>query len=214
MIYWRDTMKILNGILAVTVLLTGMLGCGRRVIIRKSYLLENPRLFAPADLSVPQPLPFSVDVRDFQVGRAFDQTRIAARSGSNELDYYFYHHWAVRPSMALADMVHELVDGAGFFQRCTRGYSYRPDFIITGQVMRLERLLGGGGADAAHLAVVFELIDVASEQQVVRHEFDRTTNLERDGSMNAFANAVSRMVSGETKLFIEKIVAHFEQKQQ
>ena len=214
MIYWRDAMKILSGILAVTVLLTGMFGCGRRVIIRKYYLLENPRLSAPADPAVPQPLPFSVDVRDFQVGKAFDQTRIAARSGSNELDYYFYHHWAVRPSMALADMTHELVDGAGLFQRCTRGYSYRPDFIITGHVLRLERLLADAGDDAAHLAIVFELIDTSSEQRLVRHEFERTTRLDRDVSMNGFAHAVSRTVYEETTLFAEKIVAHFEQNQQ
>jgi len=206
-------MKILNGILAVTVLLTAMFGCGKRVIIRRYYLLENPRLTASMDLAIAEPLPFNVDVRDFQVGKAFDQTRIAARSGSNELDYYFYHHWAVRPSMALADMAHELVDHAGVFQHCTRGYSYRPDFIVTGHVMRLERLLRDAGDDDAHLAIVFELIDVASEQQVVRHEFDRTTRLNRDKSMNGFASAVSQMVSEETELFIEKIVTHFEQKQ-
>jgi len=207
-------MKILNGILAVTVLLTVMLSCGRRVIIRKYYLLENPRLSAPADPAVPQPLPFSVDVRDFQVGKAFDQTRIAARSGSNELDYYFYHHWAVRPSMALAGMVHELVDRAGLFQRCTRGYSYHPDFIITGHIMRLERLLEDADDDSAHLAVVYELIEVVSEKGLVRHEFDHTVSLDQDGSMNGFANTISQTAFQETKIFIEKIVAHFEGKQQ
>jgi len=196
----------------MTAACVGISSCGRRAIIRKYYLLENPRLTTSADLTVPAPLPFSADVRDFQVGKAFDQTRIAARSGSNELDYYFYHHWAVRPSMALADMVHERIDRAGLFQRYARGYSYHPDFIITGHVMKIERLLDDHG-DSAHLAVVFELIEVASEQSLVRHEFDRTVRLDQDGSMNGFANAISQTVFQETKIFIEKIVAYFEGKQ-
>ncbi len=204
-------MKILNIILIVTVACVGISSCGKRAIVRKYYLLENPLLLSPGDQMIPESLPFNVDVRDFQVGKAFDQTRIAARSGSNELDYYFYHHWAVRPSMALADMVHELIDHASLFQRCTRGYSYRPDFIITGYVMRLERLLGGDD-DAAHLAVVLELIDVTSEQHVVRHEFDRTTELDQDGSMNGFANAISHIVFQETNIFTDHIIAHLQQK--
>ena len=85
-------MKILNCILIVTAVCVGISGCGKRAIVRKYYLLENPRLPASTNLIAPAPLPFSADVRDFQVGKAFDQTRIAARSGSNELDYYFYHH--------------------------------------------------------------------------------------------------------------------------
>jgi ABC-type uncharacterized transport system auxiliary subunit len=206
-------MKILKFILIVTVACVCISSCGKRAIVRKYYLLENPRLLSTSDLTSPESLPFKVDVRDFQVGKAFDQTRIAARAGSNELDYYFYHHWAVRPSMALADMVHELIDHARLFQRCTRGYSYRPDFILTGHVMRLERLLDGE-SDAAHLATVLELIDVAAERSVVRYEFDRTTKLNQDGSMNGFANAISQIVFQETKIFTDKIVAQLQQKRE
>jgi ABC-type uncharacterized transport system auxiliary subunit len=213
MTFWRDVMKILKFILIVTVACVGISSCGKRAIIRKYYLLENPGLLSPGDLTISEPLPFNVDVRDFQVGKAFDQTRITARSGSNELDYYFYHHWAVRPSIALADMVHESIDGARLFQLCTRGYSYRPDFVITGHVMRLERLLEDQ-SDAAHLAIILELSDVKSEQQVVRHEFDHTTKLDQDRSMNGFANAISEIVFQETNTFIDDIVAHFEDRQE
>jgi hypothetical protein len=203
-------MKILKFIIIITMICVGIASCGKRAIVRKYYLLENPWTFSPEELTVADALPYNVDVRDFQVGKAFDQTRIAARSGSNALNYYFYHHWAVRPSIALADMVHELIDHAGLFQRCTRGYSDRPDFIISGQVMRCERILGDD-VDAAHLAVVLELIDTASEQQVVRHEFDHTTELGQDGSMNGFANAISHMVFRETIQFADKIAPQLEQ---
>jgi ABC-type uncharacterized transport system auxiliary subunit len=211
MIFWRDAMKTLKVIFALAAICLTLAGCGKRAIVRRYYLLEIPATVSAKNLTAPQPLSFSADVRDFEVVKAFDQTRIAARSGSNEIDYYFHHHWAVRPSMALADMVGELIDRAGLFQHCTRGYSYRPDYIITGQVLRLERVLTDT-PDVAHLAAVFVLVDVAGEQPVVRHEFDRSMDLRSDRSMNGFANAISDIISQETQVFIGKIEAHFQQK--
>jgi ABC-type uncharacterized transport system auxiliary subunit len=187
----------------------GFAGCGQRAIVSKYYLLENPWSLSPEELPVVSPLPYTVDVRDFQAEKAFDQTRIAARSSSNELNYYFYHHWAVRPSNALADMVHEVIDRAVLFQRCTRGHSLRPDLIISGRLIRCERLLGDE-ADAAHLSAVLELIDTASEQHMLRHEFDRTVELDKDRSMNGFANTISHILFREAIQFTEKIAAQIE----
>jgi ABC-type uncharacterized transport system auxiliary subunit len=203
-------MKIRKIIIILTLAGVCITGCGKRAIVSQYYLLENPWALAPEEPPVVSPLPYSVDVRDFQAGKAFDQTRIAARSGSNELNYYFYHYWAVRPSMALTDMVYEVIDQAGLFERCTRGYSTSPDFIISGHVMRCERLLRED-VDGAHLAVVLELIDRASEQQVIRHEFDHTVELDKDGSMNGFASAISHILFREAIHFSEKITAQLEQ---
>jgi len=203
-------MKTGKTILILILAAAGMAGCGKRAIVSRYYLLENPRPLAPEELTVTSPLPYSVDVRDFQAGRAFDQTRIAARASSNELNYYFYHHWAVRPSTALADMVYEVIDQAGLFERSTRGYSSRPDLIISGRILRCERIVEEN-VDSAHLAAVLTLADRTSERQILRHEFDSTTALDKDRSMNGFANAISRILFQETVRFTELIAAQFEQ---
>ncbi len=202
-------MKIGKFIFILILAGAGIAGCGKRAIVSRYYLLENPRPLSPEELTITSPLPYNVDVRDFQAGRAFDQTRIAARSSSNELNYYFYHHWALRPSTALADMVYEVIDQAGLFQRCARGYSSHPDLIISGRISRCERLLGDD-VDSAHLAVVLELVDRSSERQMLRHEFDRTTELDTDRSMNGFANAISHILLQEAIQFTGHIAAHLE----
>jgi ABC-type uncharacterized transport system auxiliary subunit len=203
-------MKIGKFILILILAGAGIAGCAKRAIVSRYYLLENPRPLSPAELTITSPLPYSADVRDFQAGRAFDLTRIAARSSSNELDYYFYHHWASRPSTALADMLYEVIDQAGLFERCTRGYSPHPDLIISGRIVRCERLLQDD-VDSAHLAAVLTLADRTSERQIFRHKFDRTTELDKDRSMNGFASAISHILFQEALQFSEHIAAHLEQ---
>jgi len=193
-------------ILGMVLFMVGLscIGCGRRAIIRKYYLLEAQTHMPSEQLGIGGPFTYNVDVRDFRVGPAFEQTRIAVRSGSHELDYYFYHHWAVRPSTAIADMVFELVDDTDLFQQCFRGYSYRPDFLISGHIYSLERVRGESD-DAARLKALIELVDMKSELSVVRHEFDRTVNLTADGTMNEFARTVSDIMLQETEGFIQRV---------
>ena len=73
------------------------ISCSKKSTIRRYYIIE---LASAGHIARPDTSLFDlkVDVRDFRVARAFDQTRIALRTDSHELNYYFYHHWAVKPS--------------------------------------------------------------------------------------------------------------------
>jgi ABC-type uncharacterized transport system auxiliary subunit len=206
-------MKSLKLVIVLFLVGLSFIGCGRRAIIRKYYVLEAQSFIPSERLGIDHPFAYNVDVRNFRVGPAFEQTRIAVRSASHELDYYFYHHWAIRPSTAIADMVFELVDRSGLFQQCFRGYSYRPDFLISGHVYSLERVRDESG-DAAHLNVLVELVDVKSEQSVVRHEFDRTVKLTTGGSMNEFARIISDIMLQETEQFIHRATDFLQSGQQ
>ena len=113
--------------------------CGKKALIRKYYILDAPRELIETDSTDTVCLPLNVDVRDFQISKAINQTRMALKSDSHELNYYFYHHWAVRPAAAVADMVYQILSRENCFQQLTRGYSSRPRFVLTGDIRHLER---------------------------------------------------------------------------
>jgi len=190
------------------VLALSLFACSKRAMIRKFYLLETPGTVTP--ITVAHQVPFLVDVRDFKVSKAFDQTRIAIRTKSHELNYYYYHHWAVKPSSAIADMIFQLIDNSGLFQRCARGYTFNPDYIITGRINTIERLYIKE-TESAHLSGVFELVDVKNDSLAIRNEFDKEVLLE-DKSMNGFAVAISNIITDQTENFIKKMETYFSER--
>ena len=189
--------------LGFLVLILGICSCSRKVMIRKYYLLEVPAYSGPEELIVESPYEFKVVVRDFRVAKAFEQTRIAVRSGTHELNYYFYHHWAVRPSAAVSEFVHYLVDHTGLFDRCFRGYAADADFMITGQIHALERLQTHEIKEA-HLSMTFLLLEAKTERSLIRYEANRRAPFE-EKDMNEFAGQMSRLLREETEAFILKI---------
>jgi len=186
-------------------------GCAKKSMMRNYYLLM-PSSTPPAGHiigDIGEPFPYKVDVRDFQVVRAFEQTRMAVRSKSNELNYYYYHHWAVRPSALIPDMVHFEISRSGLFQECKRGFTHNPDFIIQGRITQVERL-HTSKIPSAHIAGSFELFNEKEQSVVLIHVFDRTVVLEKDESMNIFARTISDIIQHEISTFRLKIVNHFQ----
>lgn len=192
--------------IVILVLLTAVLffmTCSKRITTRRYYVLELTNL--PAFLR-PDSTLFSikVDVRDFRVARAFDQTRIALRTNSNELDYYFYHHWAAKPSLSVADFVYDLIAAKKLFTGYFRGISYNPDYLITGDIKSIERIQERHAA-YAHVHMVIELIDADTEQVVVRYEDDQRVPVEPARSMNTFARVSSQILLHFTNEFTNQV---------
>ena len=186
--------------------------CSKKAMIRKFYVLETQSSIIGVQGDRIRPLAGNVDVRDFRIRKAFEQTRIAVRSESHELNYYYYHHWAARPSSVIPDMVSTLVDRSGIFRRCARGFTNKPDFIIQGQVDRVERIEKERIA-AAHLSAVLELTDEKTDSSIVRHSFDLTVDLKKYKSMNGFSRAISYLLEQESLVFIEKMKKYFRDKE-
>jgi ABC-type uncharacterized transport system auxiliary subunit len=198
-------------LLLSTLILGGLLGlnCSKSAVVRKYYMLEaqhNPTDDAMTPL---QPMSIKVDVRDFSVAKAFDQTRIVLRTKSNELNYYYYHLWAVRPATAAADMYYEILARLRLFQRCTRGYSIGPDYYISGQITAIERTLIARN-ESVHLMASFSLFDARTELPVLHHSFDRTVELKKDKSMNGFADAASKLLHSEMIGFTQQIIDFYQ----
>lgn len=152
-----------------------------------------------------QAFPLEVDVRDFQVSRAFAQTRIALRTESNEINYFYYHHWAIRPSYAVADQVYNILNQKALFAKCTRGISHEPDYRIEGNVQAIERN-HMNDSQSAHLVMTMQFTDTESSLSHVQHRFDRSLPLD-DKSMNNFAEKMSQIILEETLSFSQQIKA-------
>jgi ABC-type uncharacterized transport system auxiliary subunit len=200
-------MRSIYRLFILIVLVLGIVSCSRKAIIRKYYLLEASATSGPAELNVERPYEFKVVVKDFHVAKAFEQTRIALRSATHELNYYFYHHWAVRPSAAISEFVYYLVDHAGLFDRCSRGYAVDADFVIIGEIHALERLRTQK-TEEAHLNITFRLSDAKDDRSLITYEADRRATFE-EKSMNAFAGQMSRLLKEETEAFILKVTEFF-----
>lgn len=195
-------------IFALLIIMLGA-GCSKKAMLRKYYVLE---VISRKDRRIPRfrkTLPFRVEVRDFRVAKAFEQTRIAVRSASNELDYYFYHHWAVRPPVAVADLVYRVLDRTRLFQQLSREYSIRTDYSISGHIHSIERIQKQEKT-SAHMAGVFELFNTKGDLIVMRYEFDQTVDMPEDHSMNHFAAKISELLHQESEAFAKQIASYFD----
>ena len=189
-------------ILFLVIIFIFSLSCSKKAIIRNYYLVELPKNIEIRPAA--EMFPVTVDVRDFQVAKAFEQTRIALRTASNELNYFYYHHWAVRPSYALADQAYQTLDRLRLFRQVNRGFSYSPQYLVDGNVHSIERSHLDNQV-SAHLSMSFQFIDKKTGLAVVRHEFDQLKKLDKTKHMNAFAMAVSEIFYQETLVFADKI---------
>ena len=175
---------------------------------RKYFIFEFTNQDYPSVQRADTTFDVIVDVRDFRVARAFDQTRIAIRTQSNELNYYYYHHWAVRPSYAIPALVYDYFEYKNAFRRINRGISYNPDYIIIGEVKSIERIQTRAG-DVAHTHIIFEFQQADNEIAVVKHEATLTDKLD-DPSMNRFVKTLNTSLVFTLETFKEKIMNYLE----
>ena len=185
-------------------------GCTKKAIIRKYYIIDIPADSSVSFVERTAPLPFHLEIRDFEVAKAFSQMPIALRTQSNELNYYFYHHWAVKPGTGIADIIFACIDQSGLFQKVTRGYIPDSDYCLMGHVYAIERLQNRKKA-SAHLHLKFVLLDHHLTKPLLFHEFDRTKPFTPQKQMNPFAVAVSEILFEEFELFIEDILNYFDE---
>lgn len=183
-------------------------GCAKKAMLRKYYVLEPP--VSVEQKKFPQPLALNIECKPFHVARAFSDPRIVIRSSSHELNYYYYHLWAVRPPSAVSDLVFSTIANSGLFRHCTQKTIVKPDFYITGEIKQIERFKEGN-KEYAHLNGSMKLTDRSGDHEIVLQPFDRQMDITKDNSMNHFAEAISEMLYDETLLFIDKLAEHFNQ---
>ena len=181
--------------------------CAGERIINKYYILKTEELsgdMESKEFNVSR-LPYNVEIKDFTISAPYNQNRIALRTKSNEIEYYFYHQWADLPQTALTFFVWQTIRSAGLFRNIDKViFETRPDYVISGTIYQVERVHMEDKSNA-HLNMELELINTKNNEPIITHSFDRSLPLEENAPMNEFALKISRILQEETKTFIHKI---------
>lgn len=186
-------------------------GCAGEQRAIKYYTIDS-YVIAPPDtiaIGLEAPLPYVVEIIDFSIAGPYNDARIALRTGSNELEYYHYHHWAETPGHAVRHFVWKILHDARVFDVCQLRLTVTaPQFVVTGAINKLERMDVEGEAGAL-VDGVFDFVDVRTKRIIISHRFNTFTSFADNASMNVFAQEVGAIFSNEVFTFIDKINDHF-----
>ena len=121
-----------------------------------------------------RPYAVQVQVKTFDVQRAYNRTEIVFRRDQYELHRDPLHSWITRPGDLFTDAVQQYLRQADLFTY-TGGdrdfYDRRPDYVLTGIVKAVERF-DSGDVWAAHLAISMELVRQENAQVIWQKDFD------------------------------------------
>ncbi len=184
--------------------------CSSEIKLTKYYILTEAVPQGEADFSDTtqnRMLPYNVVIDNFKVAEAYNLNRIAIRTQSNELHYYYYHNWAEPPSHAVPYFIWKHLKKRNVFKNCNLiGTPFQTDYEIEGTIHQIERTALNNNYHA-HLQMELELIDYKTNQTVLRHFINERLPLKESSSMNTFAAKISRILAEQTDIFIEKIYA-------
>jgi cholesterol transport system auxiliary component len=132
-----------------------MLGCASGPAPRDHYYrLETA---APNALAGPK-LAGTLEVGRPRAETISQGRRMLYRDASQpgEIKQHAYHHWVDPPSVMLQDQLVEYLRAAGAAENIvTPAVGVESDYLVSGRIVRLERILGGGDS---RVAVELELV--------------------------------------------------------
>lgn len=175
-----------------------------KTIALKYYVMEMP-----ADQLSNNPDPATgingvCEVDPTEINPILETNQIINRSNSHEITYYKYHHWAIRPSIAVNEMVQNRLKSSGLFKNVyTRRSRSIPDYRFLTSLNQLE-VIENSDSFSAHVNLEFIIINNTDDQVILSHQTDRTKALEAK-DLNLFVREVSQIIYDELNVFITMI---------
>lgn len=203
-------MKTYPILIALILILASSCSSEKRMVNRY-YLIEMPSaaLQVREDGNGPH-LDGSCEISGVDVAPAYERNQIVNRSGSNEISFYRYNLWAVRPSVSIRELILSDIEASGMFSSVSERFSLSiPDYLFSTRIDQLE-VLEDRNNFSAHLSLRFTLLKNDSRDLVLSHEADRTVPLE-EKDLNLFAAAVSSIILEELRTFQMKLAEHIVQ---
>ena len=121
-----------------------------------------------------RPYPFQVQIKGFDVSRAYNRNELIVRRDQYELLRDNLHHWMERPGDMFTDVVKQYLPQADLFTYIGGDrdfYEHRPQYVLSGTVKAIERF-DSGDVWAAHLAMSMELVRQHDGKVIWQDDFD------------------------------------------
>jgi ABC-type uncharacterized transport system auxiliary subunit len=194
-------------ILGLMILISGCLS--EKAVITRHYTIEWSDDREEPEGEEPGEIPGRCEIDQIEISPLYEKTQIVNRSDSHEITYYKYHQWALRPSVAVMEVIRTYLEGAHLFESVSTRYSRAiPDYRFSTTIRQLE-VIEYKNQFLAHLHLEFRIVDNSDGSILIEHSADRTEPLaEKD--MNLFATTISDILVSELRAFEVKIRNHSE----
>jgi ABC-type uncharacterized transport system auxiliary subunit len=139
-----------------------------------------------------------VEIADFESDAAYQDTRMAYRTGPVRLDYYDYHEWVAVPAVLVPDLVRTALEQTGRFRRVLRRPASGADLRLSGRILRFEEQDASPRAWEAVFVVALWVEDLASGEIVLDERFERRAAVDEQtpaGVALALSEAVQSVVA-------------------
>lgn len=196
-----------NRYIIAAVMLILFAGCGGgKAVVNKYYLLEYPRL-STMELLLADSLTSlggSCFIAQVDVHPAYASHQIVIRESSNQINYFSFNEWAVRPSQSLTAFITDFLTDADIFTSINAGrVALGNDFLLETSISKLEVVRAKPNL-LAHVDISFTLRDLNTGSVVARHHGNEMKILE-EKDLNQFAAAVSSIVAEQLHAFVQQI---------
>ena len=192
---------------------TQLLGGDAKLPQRRYFKLDIEPLRGSLEGSE-RPYPFQVQVKGFEVPRAYDRTHLIRRRDQYELQRDNLHRWMERPGDMITDAVKQYLRQADLFTYIGGDrdfFEHRPDYVLSGSVKAIERF-DSGDTWAAHLVMTLELVRQTDGQVIWQANFDEEKQVFFP-AMKYTVAALSGILGQQMKKSIEEIDFKFRTKQ-
>ena len=167
----NNFLKIFS-LLLILFLLMSIISCGK-IPIRKYYVLKYEP--DPIEKRVKDVVhPFTVRVKQFDIEKVYESTKMVYSGNAYELQYYYYRLWAVKPAKMLTDILASHLAKSkitnSVIRRLDEGGT--PDYELSGMVESIEEF----DSDKywyAHIAFSVSLKRLSDNTVVYTRHFDK-----------------------------------------
>ncbi len=182
-------------------------GCRQQKnITKRYYVLEMPAQEKTVFKDTISNIDKFCEVSPVNVYPAFATNRIALRGNTHEVEYFRNHEWAIRPAENFTNIIIEFFERYEVFKGVdTRYWRTVPDYRLETTIYQLE-VLENRKKISARINLEFRLIDIQTDQVILKHSADRYKQLE-ENKINLFAAAISEMFYQELINTTKKITS-------
>lgn len=141
-------------------------------------------------------------VRDFQTAPYLRQGRIVYRESPTEVGFYEYHRWFTDPGTTVTSAIVSALRSSGLFTQVDSEASHvKPDFLLRGQLERLDEI-DYGGTVRVEVKLSAQLVNLRTASIVWSGDEGETAQVEK-----ATVNSMVIGMSGAVQKCIDRLLA-------